>query len=101
MSHLARPARRCANDCSVRRQGWARVRELTYVLACGIMGSAEGVRKRWERIQAVSHDNSKLMNHTAQAVVYPVRHELVESPDALSKRSDRTRRVRHVWRAQT
>lgn len=100
MSHLTRPASVDANDCSARRQGWARVRELTYVLACGIMGSAEGVRKRWERIQAVSNDNSKLMHHTAQAVVYPVRYEPVESPDALSKRSDRTRRVRRVWRPQ-
>ena len=41
MSHLARPARRCANDCSVRRQGWARVRELTYVLGFGRIAAIE------------------------------------------------------------
>ena len=77
MSHLTRPARRCANDCSARSQGWAPVRELTYERGCAIIGFAEGIRERCECNPPASHDNSNLKDHTAQVVVYPVRCEPV------------------------
>ena len=45
MSHLTRPASVDANDCSARRQGWARVRELTYVLGFGRIAAIEMPRR--------------------------------------------------------